>query len=60
VTTFLEPGYLNHVVRAVGAQAGHPIAVVRIPEQGLVEVTSRLYERLARCARQMLVLKQSD
>jgi hypothetical protein len=39
VTTFLEAGYLNQVVRAVGAQAGHAVAD---PQDAVAVVSQRL------------------
>jgi len=39
VTTFLEPGYLDRVVRAVAAQAGHPLAD---PQEAVHVVSQRL------------------
>lgn len=39
VTTFLEPGYLNRVVRAAAAQAGHPITY---PQAAVAVVSQRL------------------
>lgn len=39
VTTFLEPGYLNQVVRALAAQAGHPI---EDPQDAVAVVSQRL------------------
>jgi hypothetical protein len=39
VTTFLEPGYLHQVVRAIGAQAGHPL---QDPQDAVAVVSQRL------------------
>jgi len=39
VTTFLEPGYVDRVVRAVSAQAGHPLAD---PQEAVQVVSQRL------------------
>ena len=39
VTTFLEPGYVDRVVRNVTAQAGHPVAD---PQQAVATVSARL------------------
>ena len=39
VTTFLEPGYVDRVVRNVTAQAGHPVAD---PQRAVATVSARL------------------
>jgi hypothetical protein len=39
VTTFLEPGYVHQVVRALGAQAGHELAD---PQEAVAVVSQRL------------------
>ena len=39
MTTFLEPGYVDRVVRALSAQAGHPLAD---PQEAVQVVSQRL------------------